>query len=115
MGAPARNGNEDDPTPSTGAPEVGGNGKKSRTMTRSSPKVDARLADGISQAGDVESEEEGELSCGSDEPPSAEVDESLIKSGVPMSERSGVDKLVMGENWECLDALPTHSKVPINS
>ena len=114
VGTPARNGNEDDPNPSTGAPEFGGNGKKSRTMTDSSPEVVDRLADGINQARDAKSEEEDELGCGSDEPPSAEVDESLIKSGVPMSERSGVDDSVMGENWEGWDALPTYSKAVLS-
>jgi len=114
VGTPARIGNEDDPNPSTGAPEFGGNGKKSRTMTISSPEVGDTLADGISQAGDAESEEEDELGCGSDEPPSAEVDESLIKSGVPTTEGSGDDNSVMGENWESWDALPTHSKAVLS-
>jgi len=104
---PARIGNEDDPDPSTGTRGFGGGtGKPSRTVMSSSPKVGDRLAAGLCHAGGAESEEEDELSCGSDELPSTEADKSLIKSGVPVSEGSGVDNSVMGENWH---ALPTHS------
>ena len=107
MRAPARTGNEDDPDPSTGTRGFGGGtGKPSRTVMSSSPKVGDRLAAGLCHAGGAESEEEDELSCGSDELPSTEADKSLIKSGVPVSEGSGVDNSVMGENWH---ALPTHS------
>ena len=103
---PARNGNEGDPDPSTGTRGFGGGtGKPSRTVMSSSPVVD-RLTAGLCHAGGAESEEGDESSCGSDEPPSTEADKSLIKSGVPVSEGSGVDNSVMGENWH---ALPTHS------
>ena len=115
MRVPTRNGNGDDPNPSTGTPVFdGGAGKTLRTMMSSSPEAGDRLAAGLRHAEGAESGEEDELSCGSDEPPSTEADESRIKSGVPVSEGSGVGNSVMGENWEGLDALPTHSEAVLS-
>lgn len=51
------------------------------------------------------------LGCASDEPPSAEVDESLIRSGVPESDGSGVGSSTMCEVGKDLYALNTSETV----
>jgi hypothetical protein len=59
----------------------------------------------------AESEVEDVFGCASDEPPSAEVDESLIRSGVPESEGSGVGSSTMCEVGKDLYALNTSETV----
>lgn len=54
------------------------------------------------------------LGCASDDPPSAEVDESLIRSGVPESEGSGIVSSVMNEIREGLHALKKFSEAVVS-
>ena len=76
--------------------EIGGGAEKtSRTLVISSPEGGDELEVGPDHADGAESDV-----CGWEEdPPSAEGDESLIRSGVTGLEGFGVDNSGMGENW----------------
>lgn len=72
----------------------------SRSMVISSPEGGVELETGPDHADGAESDV-----CGWEEdPPPAEVDESLIRSGVTGSEGLGVNNSGMGEIW-CGSAL----------
>lgn len=66
---------------------------------------------GPDHADDAESEVVQVFGCASDEPPSAEVDESLIRSGVSESEGSGVGSSTISEVGKDLYALNTSETV----
>lgn len=79
--------------------------KTSRTMVISSPEGAEEPDARPDQEDGTESEVVDVLGCASDDPPSAEVEESFIRSGVSGSEGSGVISSVMGEICEGLHAL----------
>lgn len=101
--------------PSIGSSQSdGGVGKKLRTMMSSSPEAGVKRDTGRRHADGAEADEEDVSGCISDDPPSAEVAESLIKSGVPVSEGSGVVDSLVGEICERLLGLPTLSEVVVS-
>jgi len=81
----------------------------------SSPEAGVKRDTGRRHADGAESEEEEVSGCISDDPPSAEVAESLIRSGVPVSEGSGVVDSLVGEICEGLLGLPTLSEVVVSN
>jgi len=98
-------------TSARGSRSDGGAGKTLKAMMSSSPEAGDALDAGPSHADDAEFEEE-ESSCASDEVPPGELDESLIRSGVPVSEVPGDVNSEMGEI--CKD-LPTLSKFVVSN
>ena len=86
-------------------------GKTSSILVIFPTEAGEELYWGPDHAEDAESEVVEVLGCASDEPPSAEVDESLIRSGVPESEGSGVGSPTMSEVGKDLYALNTSETV----
>jgi hypothetical protein len=72
-------------------------GKTSSILVIFPAEAGEELYCGPDHADDAESEAVDVFGSASDEPPPAEVDESLIRSGVPESEGSGVGSSAMGE------------------
>jgi hypothetical protein len=81
----------------------------------SSPEAGDGRDTGRRHADGAESEEEDVSGCVPGDVPSAEVAESLIKSGVPVSEGSEVGKSSVDEICEDLLALPTFSVISDSS
>jgi hypothetical protein len=92
----------------------GGAGKTLKAMMSSSPEAGDAPDAGPSHADDAEFEEE-ESSCASDEVSPGEEDESLIRSGVPVSEVPGDVDSEMGEICKDLLVLPTLSKFVVSN
>ena len=98
MDTPAWDGWEDDSVFSGASSRFDGDGERNlRTMVISRPERGEELDPGPDHADGAESDVLDVCSCVSEDPPPAEVAESLIRSGVPGLEGVRIDGSSVGE------------------
>jgi hypothetical protein len=116
VGRPARDGSSNAFDSSDGSLESDGVAGKTSSILEIFPtEAGEELYCGPDHADDAEPEEEDVLGCASDEPPSVEADESLIRSGVPESEGSGVGSSTMSEVGKDLDLYASNTSETVVS